>query len=293
MSSSTDQPTTRREQVTAWFNARRAAGIHWLLLLTAVAVASAMFGWWFAGLVALAWYHAVPAYNWYRGASSDTKWYRRADRANKRSRMGRFGIFIVTAGLFAWLWYDEGFDMALILLVLLGITARLILKRDWTMLGTILTGVILGSEYGNGVSIGIALFATAIVEYERRKVRIATTFVERALPQDRPVRPPFEAPGSAYDQTFFGHPDQQPYPGGRTGVLEGDLGHRPATGRVPMPPPAGEDRTVDLTGQERRPRWAGEDPTGTHTVQPGVAPETPLQDGPPVRRRIVSEGDGA
>lgn len=202
MSFPTHEPATPEKEVgrfqqkwnavKAWSVQRQAAGLLWLLVFTTVAVASVMYGWWLTALVALAWSHAIPAYNWYRGASHDTKWYRRAKRDNKRSRKGRFGIFIATAALFGWLWFDEGFDMGLIVLVLFGIAIRLILRRDWTLLGAIVLGVLMGGEYGNGVSIGIALFASALVEYERRKAAYAAKqdrMVNRLNDLDQSQRP--------------------------------------------------------------------------------------------------------
>lgn len=144
----------------AWFRQSVNFGFHWLVLLTAIAVLS--LDAWFIGLVALAWTHAAPAVKWYYGVGRDTK-------RNLGWMLGRFVIFAWTAGAYLWLGFNEGFDMALILLVLFGIVVRLILKRDWTLLGAIIIGVLMGGEYGNGVSIAIALFASALVEYERRK----------------------------------------------------------------------------------------------------------------------------
>jgi len=290
-----------------WFRQSVNFGFHWLVLLTAIAVLS--LDAWFIGLVALAWTHAAPAVKWYYGVGRDTK-------RNLRWMLGRFGIFAATAGVYLWLGFDEGFDMALILLVLFGIAARLILKRDWTLLGAIVIGVLMGGEYGNGVSIGIALFASALVEYERRKAAYAAKQARMANTSQRSAHQPASAAhgrASVYVTGEYGQaegmdpyatsaypaqprtdglyadyppaPPHMPFLGARGGQedVPGEDHTSGSPERLPRPeylPPTGSGRGEETeerpTTDLRRPRPPVESSTGTHQV-----PEDfPAKDGP-------------
>lgn len=304
----------------AWFRQSVNFGFHWLVLLTAIAILS--LDAWFIGLVALAWTHAAPAVKWYYGVGRDTK-------RNLRWMLSRFGIFAATAGVYLWLGSDEGFDMALILLVLFGIVVRLIQRRDWTLLGAIVLGVLMGGEYGNGVSIGVALFASALVEYERRKAAYAAKqdrMVNRLNDLDQSQRPVQRLRPTGGKLTDYLTDPATDVPSeyfrgdrsGQVGVVVTEARTEDPYAGYPAPPahpPIPGERREEKTGEhpgkafgmtdprERRPRWASDEERPTDTYQvPGGASETPRdetglhtteirvpeQDGPPVRRRIVS-----
>lgn len=238
MSDLTTKPT-RRERARAWLDKRTAAGLHWLLLLIVVAVFT--LDAWFLGVVALAWHHFLPTVKWYYSVGTDTKrnlsWY-----------IGRFAIFAITATVFGVLWYSEGFEIAVILPVLLGISIPLFKTRDWTMLGAIWMGVVFFAEFGNGASLAAAIFISAFVQYERRKAHNASRknlFEERDLSERRTHTTIGVTGGGLADRKRF---DDQ-----------GDQHEeRPPAGRVRMP--HGEtDHTVDLT--ETRTTVLGADQT--------------------------------
>lgn len=306
MSSSDRQPATRREQVMDWFKQRQAAGIHWLLLLAAVAFTTVAYDAWFLGVVALAWHHIVPTIKWYYSVGTGTK-------RNASWMFSRFAIFAITAGVFTWLCISEGFAIAVILPVLIGISIPLYKKRDWTMLGAIWLGVFMFAEFSNGASLAAAVILFAVINYERKKTRKANTFDEVELPE-RPAQEPrpyqdkfpvdrtqFAGPYADQHVPYADYPapQHQPYPGDRreTGQWHPDTRYDgPRTGRYAAPqsqPYQGDGREeewypgadYDLRDPRRRPtgtarvpfREEGDQgyperdiPTGAFQVPPGA-----------------------
>lgn len=299
------------DKVKAWHKDRKAAGVYWLLLLSAVAFVSAAFDAWFLGAAALAWHYFVPVVKWYYGVGTGTK-------RNLRWNLGRFGIFLGSAATFGVLWYTEDFAMAVLLPVLAGISIPLWKKRDWTMLGAIWAGVVFFAEFSNGASLAAAVILSAVINYERKKARLATMFDKTDL-QSRPVTPrptgitltdPYaDVPlgyfrGDRPDETgvvaqphtedpYAGYPPVPPHlplPGERDGQEEhrGEA-HTSTPERPSRPahlPPTGRNRGEE-TGEHstgvsrtvpgmRRPFPPVESSTGTHQV-----PEDfPAKDGP-------------
>lgn len=269
----------------AWFTERKAAGLHWLLVLGVIVLFVANGdsddnAWWFVGIVALAWNHIIPVVKWYYSVGTNPDGTKR--KRNLRWNLGRFGIFAATATVFGVLWSVQGFQIAVILPVLIGISIPLCKKRDWTMLGAIWLGVFAFAVFNNSASIAAALLVFAVVQYERRKfdaaskkAQLVNRFDDLDLSQ-RPSRLGHPGGGLANRtgnaDPYAAHPVSQPHPGTDTGVTQ-----RPAPGAA---------RDAALFGPPVQPPHQGdlnEEPVGGHTRQVPILPEDVS---PPVRRRL-------